>query len=64
MPFSISFQLYSGGQYTYPCFPEIRFTSTLHNILSHITIFETMDSGERGMNPVGMMTEKPLHGTV
>ena len=28
------FQLYRGGQCTYPCFPGIIFTSILHNILS------------------------------
>ena len=34
MPFSTVFQLYSGGQRTYPCFPGVLLTSTLHNILS------------------------------
>ena len=33
-PFSTVFQLYHGGQCTYPCFPEVLFTSTPHNILS------------------------------
>ena len=34
LPFSTVFQLYRGGQCTYPCFPGILLTSTLHNILS------------------------------
>ena len=34
MPFLTIFQLYRGGQCTYPCFPGVLLTSTLHNILS------------------------------
>ena len=58
MPFSTVFQLHCGGQCTYPLFPGVLFTgiSTLffpsHWLLSHIIIVETIDSGERGMNPV------------
>jgi hypothetical protein len=65
MPFSTVFQLYRGSQCTYPCFPEVILTSTLHNILSkplaasHITIVETMDSCGRGMNPVAMIIINP-----
>ena len=33
-PFSTVFQLYRGGQCTYPCFPGVLLTSTPHNILS------------------------------
>ena len=33
-PLSTVFQLYRGGQCTYPCFPEILLTSNTHNILS------------------------------
>ena len=32
--FSTVFQLYRGSQCTYPCFPGVLLTSTLHNILS------------------------------
>ena len=50
MPFSTVLQLYRSGQCTYPCFPGVLLTSTQHNtvskLLSHITIVETMDSGE------------------
>ena len=49
------------SQCTYPCFPGVLFKPvpcTLffpsHWLLSHITIIETMDSRERGMNPVAM----------
>ena len=65
MPFSISFQLYCSSQCTYPCFPGILFT-VLHAIsfpsnllLSHITIVETTDSIERGMNPVAITIINP-----
>ena len=34
MPFLTVFQLYHSGQYTYPCFPGVFLTNTLHNILS------------------------------
>ena len=33
-PFWTVFQLYPGGQCTYPCFPRILLTSTPHNVLS------------------------------
>ena len=65
MPFSTAFQLYRGSQCTYPCFPGVHLTSTLHNFLSkpltlsHITIVETTDKGERGMNPVTMTIINP-----
>ena len=58
-------QLYRGGQCTYPCFPGVLLTNTTHNILatgsllSHITIVEATDSGERGMNPVAMTISNP-----
>ena len=49
------------SQCTYQCFPGVVLTSTPYNIffpshwlLSHITIVETMDSFERGMNPVAL----------
>ena len=50
---------YHGGHCTYPCFPGVLLTSTLHTILfpnhwlfSHITIVKITDSCEREMNPV------------
>ena len=58
--FSTVFQLYRSGQCTYPCFPGVLLTSNPHDILSKplvtfpITIVETTDSSERGMNPVIM----------
>ena len=33
IPFSTVFQLYCMGQCTYPCFPGVLLTSTLHSIL-------------------------------
>ena len=33
-PFSTVFQLYRGGQCTYPCLPGVLLTRTLHYILS------------------------------
>ena len=33
-PFSTVSQLYHGNQCTYPCFPGVLLTSTIHNILS------------------------------
>ena len=66
MPFSIVFQLFHGGQSPYPYFPVVLLTSTFciifspsHWLLSHITIVKTMDSGERGMNPVAMSINNP-----
>ena len=35
MLISTVFQLYRGGQCTYPCFSEVLLTSTLYNILSN-----------------------------
>ena len=64
-PFSTVFQLDRGSHCTYPCFPGILLTSSPHNILSkplsalHITIVDTTDSGERGMNPVSMTLISP-----
>ena len=52
------FQLYRCGHWTYPFLPGILFTTTPHNILlshwllSHITFAETMDSSEKGINPM------------
>ena len=63
-PFSIVFRLHHGDQCTYPCFHGFHLTSSPHNstiffpshwLLSHITIVETTDSGEKGMNPVAMI---------
>ena len=61
MLFSAVFQLHWGGQCTYPCFPGLFLTINLHNIfspshwlLSHITFVETIDTGDRGINPVAM----------
>ena len=53
------FKLYRCGQYTYPCLPGFFFFSCTiffpsRWLLSHITISETMDIGERGMNPVAI----------
>ena len=52
------FQLYSRCQCTYQCFILVLFTSTLHHIFFQATgcfpIIKTMDSSERGMNPVTM----------
>ena len=67
MSFSTIFQLYRGGQCTYPCFPGVLLTSAPHDILSkplaafqhNIIIVETTDSGERGMNPVAMTIINP-----
>ena len=48
MLFPSLYQLYSGSQCTYPCFPVALLTSILQNILSHKTIVKIMDSGDRG----------------
>ena len=44
-------------------FPGVHLASTIffpsHWLLSHITIVETMDRGERGMNPVAMTIFSP-----
>ena len=64
-PFSKVFQLYHSGQCTYLCFPgviltvfcTIFFPSLL--LLSHITIVETKNKRERGMNPVTMTFINP-----
>ena len=57
-PFSTVFHFYRGGQCTYHAF-LVSFKPTLrtivfpnHCLLSYRTIIETMDSGERGINPV------------
>ena len=63
MPFSTVFQLYHDSQCTNPCFPRVLLTSNPRNIphrlLSHITLVEITDSGERGMNPVAMTIINP-----
>ena len=63
--FSTLFKLYRSGHSTYQCFPGILFTSAPHNILfkplaafPH-NIVDTMESGERGMNPVAMTIISP-----
>ena len=62
-PFSTVFQLYCSGQCTYLFFPGVLLTTSPHDILSkplsHITIVETMDDGESGMNPVVMTIINP-----
>ena len=60
-PFSTVFQLYRGDQCTYPCFPGILRTIFFpsHWLLSHITIIETTDSGEKGMNTVATTIINP-----
>ena len=61
--FSTLFQLSRGCQRTYPCSPGILFTTKYSvqatRLLSHMTIVQTMDSGERGMNPVAMTIINP-----
>ena len=56
MQFSTVFRLYHGSQCTYQCFPAVLHTIFFpsHGLLSHITIVELTDRGERGMNPVAM----------
>ena len=58
--------IYHLGQCTYPCFPEVLFKPVLrtiffpsHWLLSNITIVETTNSDERGMNPVAMTIINP-----
>ena len=55
-------------QCTYQCFPRVLLTIIpqyvticfpSHFLLSHTTIVETMNSGERGMNPVAMTIINP-----
>ena len=69
MPFSTVFQLFiiwepvhlsmlSWSSFNQPLLHTIFFPS--HWLLSHITIVETTDSGERGMNPVAMTIINPL----
>ena len=61
------FQLYHGGQFTYPSFHEALLTSSLlriiffpsHRLLSHVNIVETIDSGRSGMNLVVMTIINP-----
>ena len=58
-PFLPLFQLYHGGQFTYPCYPGVLFTSTIeifflsHWLHSHKP--SSMDSRKEVMNP-GPMT--------
>ena len=60
MPFSAVFHLYCGGQCTYSCFPRVLLTNISHNILSKpLAAFETMDSGERAINPVALTIFNP-----
>ena len=54
--FSTLFNLYCGSHCTFSCFAKFLFSPVLHTIffpshwlLSHITIVETMDSGERNV---------------
>ena len=42
-PFSTVFQLYCGGQCTYPCFPGVLLASTLHEKLSQIHCLDLKD---------------------
>ena len=59
----VIYQLYLGIRCTYPCFCGVLLTCTPYNILSkllsHITIVETMDSSERGINPDAMTIISP-----
>ena len=63
--FSTWFDLCCSGQYTFPCFAGICFTSTMHDILSKpLAAFPhnhhwTMLSEERGKNPVAMSNINP-----
>ena len=64
--FATVFQLYHGGQSTYPCSPGVLLTSTMYNILSKplaafplTNCLKKMDSSERGMNPVPMTAINP-----
>ena len=58
--FSTVFQLSRGSHCTYPYFPGVPLTSTSHNILSKpLAIVETMNSSERGMNPIAMTIKNP-----
>ena len=48
-PFSTLFQLYHGGQCTYPCFPVVLLTSTPHNVPSKpLSAFPHNHSGNNG----------------
>ena len=64
-PFSTVFQLYHGGQCTYPCFSGVLLTITPPNILSKpLAAFQATgcfptDSGERGMNPAAVTIINP-----
>ena len=51
---STVFQLYRVGQCTNQCFPGHTVFCPSHWLLSHITIVETTDSGERRTNPIPM----------
>ena len=60
-PVSTLFQLIRGGHCIYSCFPGVPFTSTRtilypsHWLLSH----KTVESSERGMNPIAMNNINP-----
>ena len=63
--FSKLSQLYRGGQFILSMIPGASFTG-VHTItfpshwqLFHVAIVETIDSGERGMNPVAMSIINP-----
>ena len=65
MPFSTLFHL-DGSQNTYPCFPGALFRQILRTVffpsywlLSHVTTIETIDRGERGINPVARTIINP-----
>ena len=59
--FSTVLHLCYGGQCTYLCFPGVLGTIFFlsHRLLSHVTIVETTDSGERGMNSIAMTIINP-----
>ena len=59
------FQLYRSGQHTYPCCPgvSLKLLHTIffpsHWLLSHMTVVNTMVSGDRGMYSVAMTIINP-----
>ena len=68
MPFSTVFQLFRGGQCTYPRFPGVFITNAPHTVLSKLPApfphnpcrKKKIDISERGMNPVAMTIINPL----
>ena len=48
-PFSTVFQLYCGGQCTYPCFPGVLITNAPHSILYKPLAAFPMDRGKKEM---------------